>query len=223
MRLRILPHNKAPACRFASRRLSRSVAGRVACVGALLFLFWQNAGAQLLPPDDFFHGGAQFYLSNNVPAALERVTNGLAIYPNDARLKKLEELLKQQNQQQQQNQDQKQNQQQNEQSKEDQQKKQDQQQTQNQNQSEKEKQEEQQKKEAQEKKDDKKPEPQQAKKSDDEQKDQNPEDQGQAQVAGQMTPEEAKKLLDAQKNDEMLMPVAKNERVADQKKPIKDW
>src|SRR5579862_5082539 len=60
--------------------------------------------AQLAPADDFFNGGAQFYISNNIPAALERTENGLKIYPDDVKLKRLEQLLKQQQQQQQQNQ-----------------------------------------------------------------------------------------------------------------------
>ena len=67
-----------------------------------LLLALPAAYAQVAPADDFFHNGAQSYLSNNVPAALEVVTNGRAIYPDDVKLKKLEELLKQQQQQQQQ-------------------------------------------------------------------------------------------------------------------------
>ena len=61
---------------------------------------------------DFFNGGAQFYVSNNIPDALKRVETGLKIYPDDVKLKKLEELLKQQQQQQQQQQNQNQQQQQ---------------------------------------------------------------------------------------------------------------
>ena len=82
----------------------------------------------------------------------------------------------------------------------------------------------QQKKEAQEKKDQKQAEQQQAKKSEDKDK-QKPEDeqQGQAIAAGQMTPQEAKQLLDAQKNDEMLMPVSRKEKAADQSRTMKDW
>ena len=94
-----------------------------------LLLAWQKVCAQLAPADDFFNGGAQLYISNNIPAALERVEGGLKIYPDDVKLKKLEQLLKQQQQQQQQNQQQ-QNQQQ--QQKQDQQKNQQNQQQQNQ-------------------------------------------------------------------------------------------
>ena len=78
---------------------------------SLLLLAWQKAGAQLAPADDFFNGGAQLYISNNIPAALERVESGLKTYPDDVKLKKLEQLLKQQQQQNQQQQNQ-QNQQQ---------------------------------------------------------------------------------------------------------------
>src|SRR5947207_15491907 len=75
--------------------------------------------------DEFFHTGAQAYLTNNTTTAKEQVDKGLKLYPDDLKLKKLDELLKQQQQQQQQNQ--KQNQQQNQsQSKQDQQKQQDQ-------------------------------------------------------------------------------------------------
>ena len=40
---------------------------------SLLLLPWQKVCAQFALPDDFFNGGAQLYISNNVPAALERV------------------------------------------------------------------------------------------------------------------------------------------------------
>jgi hypothetical protein len=56
---------------------------------SLLLFAWQKAGAQLAPADDFFNGGAQFYISNNIPAALEKTENGLKIYPSDEKLKKL--------------------------------------------------------------------------------------------------------------------------------------
>src|SRR5581483_7788286 len=63
--------------------------------------------------DEFFNGGAQLYISNNVPAALDRTEQGLKLFPEDEKLKKLEALLKQQQQSQsQQNQQQQQQQQQ---------------------------------------------------------------------------------------------------------------
>src|SRR5437870_763936 len=69
-----------------------------------LSLLLASSAAFAETADDFFHGGAVNYLSNNIPKALEVVTNGRALYPDDVKLKKLEELLKQQNQQQQQQQ-----------------------------------------------------------------------------------------------------------------------
>src|SRR5262249_12864846 len=106
---------------------------------SLLLLAWQKAGAQLAPPDDFFNGGAQLYISNNIPGALDRVENGLKIYPDDVKLKKLEQLLKQQ-QQQQQNQQQQDQQQQKDQQKNQQQNQQSQQNSQDQQKQDEEKQ-----------------------------------------------------------------------------------
>ena len=165
-----------------------------------LVLSGRPAQAQLLPADEFFHGGARSYLTNNIGGALQWVTNGLAVYPKDEKLKKLEELLKQQ--QQQQNQDQQNNSQQ------DQQKSQnpDQQKSQDQKHSDKDK------------------DQQQAKKSDEQKKpDKDSDQEGQAVAAGEMTPQEAKQLLDAQKNDEQLMPVSRKDKPRDQLKVLKDW
>src|SRR5689334_10016028 len=67
--------------------------------------------------DDYFHSGAQCYLTNNIDGARDEVDAGLKYFPDDIKLKKLDELLKQQSQQQQQ---QKQQNQKNEQSKQDQ-------------------------------------------------------------------------------------------------------
>ena len=67
---------------------------------SLTLFIWQTADAQLAPADDFFNSGAQLYISNNIPAALERVELGLKTYPDDEKLKKLEQLLKQQQKQQ---------------------------------------------------------------------------------------------------------------------------
>src|SRR5450432_1366786 len=68
----------------------------------LLVFAAQKVCAQFATADDFFNGGAQLYISNNIPSALEKTEAGLKIYPDDAKLKKLEELLKQQQQSQQQ-------------------------------------------------------------------------------------------------------------------------
>ncbi len=77
-------------------------------ISVSLLLAWQAARAQ--SADDFFNGGAHFYISNSIPQALESVEDGLKQYPDDAKLKKLYELLKQQQQQQQQSQQNQQNQ-----------------------------------------------------------------------------------------------------------------
>src|ERR1044072_7921052 len=119
--------------------------------------------------DDFFHAGAQAYLTNNTTTAKEQVEKGLKLYPDDIKLKKLDELLKQQQQQQQQqNQKQNQSQQNQSQSKQDQQKQQEQ-----------------------------KKNPNKSKQDPEPKEDQKP---------GEMSPDEAKKLLDAQKGDEKLLP-----------------
>jgi Ca-activated chloride channel family protein len=168
---------------------------------AVLMLFaWQKVCAQLAPADDFFNGGAQLYISNNVPAALERVEGGLKLYPDDVKLKKLEELLKQQQQSQsQQNQQNQQNQSQQQQQK-------DQQQQQQQNSSGQQSQ------------------PQQNQQQQDK-SGQNGSNEQQAAAAQkeEMTPEEAKKLLDAQKGDEKILQLKPQGKPENQNRPIKDW
>ena len=196
--------------------------------------------------DDYFHGGAQFYISNNVAQAKQFATNGLKLYPNDVKLKKLYDLLNQQQQQQsQQNQQQQQQQQQDKDQQNQQQQKQNQQQKQQsqskdqqnqpdqnqqkqdeqkqaeqkqaeQKQAEQKKQEEQQKKAQQEqqKAADKKDQP------DKDQKDQNGQEKA---VPGQMTPEEAKRLLDAQKDSEQLLQLKPKTKPNDPNRPLKDW
>jgi Ca-activated chloride channel family protein len=162
-----------------------------------LLLAWQKVCAQLAPAEDFFNGGAQLYISNNIPAALERVETGLKMYPEDEKLKKLEQLLKQQQQQNQQNQQQQQNNSQPQ--KADQQKQSDQ------------------------KKDDQ-PKPAEPKKdSDDKPKDEQKEQQSQPAKAGELTPEEAKKLLDRQKDGEQLLQMKPEAKPRDPTRPYKDW
>ena len=197
---------------------------------SLLLLAWQKVCAQLAPAEDFFNGGAQLYISNNVPAALEKVEMGRKFYPEDEKLKKLEALLKQQQQNQQPNQDQsKQDQQKQQPSKDDQKK--DQQNQQNQSQQQKDqqqqqKQEDQKQKEAAEQKDEQsKKEDQQkpaAEKKAGEQKDQ-PEAEAQPSKPGEMTPEEAKRLLDAQKGNEQLLPMKPDGKPRTNQRPVKDW
>ncbi len=183
---------------------------------SLLPLSWQNAGAQLAPADDFFHSGAQFYISNSIPQAKEQVEMGLKLYPDDDKLKKLEELLKQQQQQQnQQQQNQKsKDQQQSQQQKSDNQKKEQQKESQGQQQQDEQKQAEQKKSD-----EEKKAEQQ---KADAEKKDEQ-KGEGQPQAAGQMTPEEAKHLLDAQKGNEQFLQLKPQDKPRDSRRPVKDW
>jgi hypothetical protein len=172
---------------------------------SLLLLSWQPARAQLAPADDFFNSGAQFYISNNVPAALERVESGLKLYPDDDKLKKLEALLKQQQQQNQQNQ----SQQQQKQSSQDQQKQDERKQNQSdQKKDEQQKQQDQQKSSAQ-KKDGEKPD--------------KPDAEDQPVAAGQMTPEEAKHLLDAQKDSEQILQLKPKDKPEQSQRLVKDW
>lgn len=193
---------------------------------SLALFAWQTAVAQWLPAEDFFNSGAQFYISNNIPAALERVETGLKTYPNDEKLKKLEKLLKQQQQQQQtqqQNQQQKQQQ-----SKNDQQKNQQNQQNQSQQQKDQQKQDQQkqdEQKKSEQQKQEKQKKQQEQQSSADKQKAEHEkkENEGQPLKPGQMTPEEAKKLLDAQKDNEQLLQMKPEGRPQDNSKPVKDW
>jgi Ca-activated chloride channel family protein len=176
----------------------------------LLVFAAQKVCAQLAPADDFFNSGAQFYISNNIPAALEKTEAGLKIYPDDEKLKKLEELLKQQ-QQSQQNQQQQNQQSQSQQQKQDQQKNQQQQNQQQNSQSEQ--------------KPDEQKQDQSGQKKEDQQKQSEEKQNGEIQTnaPGQMTPEEAKKLLDAQKGDEQLLQFKPQGKPQDNQKPVKDW
>lgn len=175
-----------------------------------LFFAGQKVCAQLAPPDDFFNSGAQFYISNNIPAAKERVESGLQIYPDDAKLKKLEELLKQQ----QQSQSQQQNQQDQQQQQSQQQNPQDQKKPDGQKQNQGDQKKDEQQKQAEQQKSS-------AEKSDGKKEDQNAE--GQPATPGQMTPEEAKRLLDSQKGDEKLLQLKPSAKPENQNRPVKDW
>jgi Ca-activated chloride channel family protein len=177
----------------------------------LLIIFAaQKIYAQLAPADDFFNGGAQLYISNNIPAALEKTEGGLKLYPNDEKLQKLEKLLKQQ-QQKQQNQSQKS--QQNSSSQKNQQ-----QNSQAQQKPDEQKQNPADQKNAEQQKQSKS-QKSSAEKPNDE-KNQN----GESQTAvGQMTPQEAKRLLDAQKGDEQFLQLKPQGKPQGNQQPVKDW
>ncbi len=179
--------------------------------------------------DDFFNSGAQFYISNNIPSALEKVEGGLKVYPGDEKLKQLEALLKQQQQQQSQQNQQQQNQQsqsQQQQSNSQQKQQQQNQQSSSKNSQDQQKQDEQKQSQAEQQKTEqqKQQEQQQASapKNTGEKQDQK-EAEGQPVKPGQMTPEEAKRLLDAQKGDEQVLQWKPQGKPEDQNKPVKDW
>jgi hypothetical protein len=171
---------------------------------SLLWLALPAARAQTA--DDFFHGGAMFYLSNNIPKAKEEVASGLKLFPDDLKLKKLEELLNQQ--QQSQSDQQQQQQQQKDQEKQDAEQKR--QQDQNQ--------------EQQQQQPDKSSQPKDQQQQDQQQAD--GKDQG-GQPAGAgphaMTPQEARQLLDAQKGEEQFLQFRPAEKVERRQRPLKDW
>jgi outer membrane biosynthesis protein TonB len=192
---------------------------------SLLLFAGQPARAQFLTAEDFFNSGAHFYISNNIPLAKERVQMGRQIYPNDDKLKKLEQLLNQQQQQQQQSQNSQsqQNQSQQDQQKQQQQKQQQQQSDQAQSkqdsqaQKEKEKQE-QAKKEAEQKKEQEKQAQAAQQKSGDETN-----EVADANGAHAMTPKEAERLLDAQKDNEEFLTMKPKAKPEDSIHPVKDW
>ncbi len=173
---------------------------------SLLLLAGQAVCAQ--PADEFFHSGAQSYLSNNVAKAREEVDNGLKLYPDDLKLKKLDELLKQQSQSQSKNDQQKQDQE----KKDQQQAKQDQ----------KDQPKQQGEKQSQEQKD-KQQQEQQAKSSGQKKDGQEKSEPSQPMQAHAMTPQEAKQLLDAQKGDEQVLQFRPQGEPKNRERTLKDW
>jgi Ca-activated chloride channel family protein len=163
-----------------------------------------NAFDMTKSADDYFHGGAMSYLTNNIPQALNVVSNGLNQYPDNEKLKKLEALLKQQQQQQQNEQTQQQQDQQQDQ----QQQNQDQQ---NQQQPSKPDQEKEQPNQDQPQQNSGKPEDQQNAQT----------QQSGADQPQEMTPEQALRLLDSTKGDESVLPLQKVQPPAN--RPFKDW
>ena len=199
---------------------------RLQIPASLSLLLLTLSGAWAQPADEFFHGGAQHYLTNDVPGAIEVVTNGLQRFPDDAKLKKLYELLNQQQQQQQnqkdqkdQKQDQKQDQNQKDQQTKDEQKQEPSKKDQQKNPDEQKKQ------SAQDKKD--QPKTDQQPKSGDKSKDKPDErkEPGEPQqvAAHAMTPQEAKQLLDAQKGDEQVLQFQPQGEPKKRERLHKDW
>jgi len=188
-------------------------------ISVSLLLAWQAARAQTA--DNYFNRGAHAYISNNIPQALESVEAGLKSYPDDVKLKKLYELLKQQSQQQSQNNQSQKNQ--NRQSQPNQsQQPQSQKNQQNRQQSQSSSPPQKQSQQAQSGQKNAEPQnqrPQQA--AGEKQNNQN--SQNQPVPAGQMTPEEAKRLLDAQKGDEQFLQLKPQTPPQNSQPPIEDW
>jgi Ca-activated chloride channel family protein len=176
----------------------------------LLFFAAQKACAQFAPADDYFNGGAQLYISNNIPAALKKTEDGLKFYPDDAKLKKLEELLKQQQKSQSSQSQQNQQQQQS----------QSQQNANNQKNQQQNRQQQPSQKNSQDQKSDGQQKSSAGNSNGEKKENQNAESQP---VAGQMTPEEAKKLLDGQKEDEQILQLKPQGKTEDPNRPVKDW
>jgi outer membrane biosynthesis protein TonB len=190
----------------------------------LLLWSWQPARAQLMSADDFFHRGAQSYITNNLPKAQEAVDMGLKFYPQDDKLKKLDALLKQQSQQQQQQQQQNQSQQQKDKQQSQSQKSDSQKdQSSSKDSPDQQKQDEQKQKEAEQKKAEQQKQQEAQKSSANQPKDQQQQGEEQPATPGQMTPEEAKRLLDAQKGNEQLLQMKPENKPRDHQRPAKDW
>jgi hypothetical protein len=185
--------------------------------------------------EDYFHGGAKSYIWGKDKEAETQIFTGLRLYPKDPLLNGMAGLLKKQEQKQQQQQNQ---QQQKDQQKGDQQNKDQQQAQQNQQKQSDEKKDSSQQQAQQQKQDEQK---QQAAQQSQEQKEkqqqaqqsaQQPKDKGDdkeqeaaaaAQAEGQMTPQQARQLLDAQKGDEQMLPPQSIGKPVDRSRPIKDW
>jgi len=190
----------------------------------LMLLTGLSARAQFLNADDFFNSGAQLYISNNIPLAKQQVETGLQLYPNDDKLKKLEELLKQQqqsqngqSQQNQQNQSQQGQQGKNQQN-------QNQQQQSSQSPAEKDKAEQAKKDAEQKQKEEQEKQAQAAeqKKAGDKSGDETNE-VADANGAHPMTPKEAERLLDAQKDSEQYLSMKPKGNPPKPNHPLKDW
>src|SRR6266566_2643454 len=173
-------------------------------------------GAQTpgLRPEDYFHLGATNYIFDKREEARAATAEGLKRYPNDGRLKGLaglaaREAPSQQQQQQSQSQQGQSDQKQDQQSQKSQQQKEEEKKQQSQQQKEQQKEQQQ----ARQQTNQPPPQPQDAS----EQKETEA-----AAAAGQMTPEQARQLLDSQKSEEQLLPIKPKEKQVDRSRHFKD-
>lgn len=178
---------------------------------------------------DYFHRGAQYYIWGQKEKATNAVFTGLSLFPTDPQLNGLAGLLKKEEEKNQQNQPQQQNQK-SDQSKQDQNQQQSQQnQSEQKHDTSQEKQQSQQAKQDQQQQQaakdtqDQKPNQQQAGQASGQPKEKSDDKDEQAAAEGQMTPEQARQLLDAQKGDEKILPIKPEEKPIERTKPIRDW
>jgi hypothetical protein len=220
-----LQHSNTAASQRSSTPPLQHSTTRSCCLllGGILLLTPGWARAQLLPEqnaEDYFHRGAQFYVHGKKPEAKTEIFNGLKLYPSDALLNGMAGLLlkeeeKQQQQQQQNQSNQDQNKDQQQQQQQQQQKPDDQKQQQQQQQQAGDRSKEQDQKQQQQ--------AQQAAGQPKDDKDQKGDQAEAAAAPGQMTPEQAKQLLDAEKGEEQLLQLKPEQKPQDRSRPFKDW
>ena len=172
--------------------------------------------AQVKTADDFFHRGAQLYIHGKKEDSKKEIFTGLQFYPVDTKLNGMAVLLKKEEEQQ------KQQQQQQQQNQQDQNQQQQQQQGQKNQNRQKESQQQQQQQSKPEEKQQSQSQQQQSNQSK-EQKDEKERQDEQAYAAGQMTPEQAERLLDAEKGDEKVLTLKPEGKPTNPNRPFKDW
>jgi outer membrane biosynthesis protein TonB len=193
---------------------------------ALCFVWLLAASAVGAQPDAsvFFHQGAQHFLATNgMTQAKLSVTNGLKLYPNDEKLKKLWEILNQQGQGEGQDKDQKSEQQEKKDQQSKDQKKNEEKKDQQQKSEEQKKQEQEEAakkdKQSEEEKKGQQSQPNQGKPEDQQEADGSP----QGAKAMRMTPQQAMQLLEALKAEEKTMPFKPVMKTNRQDRIFKDW
>jgi hypothetical protein len=200
------------------------------CAAALSLLAVPvRGGAQ--PADEFFHGGAQSYIQGQKEKAKDQVITGLKQYPQDAKLNAMAVLLQKPEekppQQQPQNQQEKDQQDQQQKEQKEPQKDQKDQSQEEQKQSESKPQEskqDQSQPQSQEKPDQGKPDKNEDQKNGQpaDKSEQNAGEEAEA-MPGQMTPEQAQQLLDAQKSQEKMWPPKPETKAPPQNRRLRDW
>jgi hypothetical protein len=186
--------------------------------------------------EDYFHGGAQSYIWGDKEKASTQIFQGLEKYPTNALLNGMAAILmkqeekqqqQQKNQQQQQNQkDQKQNEQKGDsqsQSNQSQDKSNKDKQDQKKNDQKKDEQSQAQQAKEEKEKQEKEQQAQQAQAPQGQPNEKEQEENEKQYAAGEMTPQQAQQLLDAQKGDEKLIPPQSKRKPQDSSRPIRDW